>query len=374
MTIFHLPDLGEGLPDAEISQWHVKEGDRVKVDDPLVAMETAKAVVDVPSPHSGKIVKLHGQKGDIIPTGDPLVEFELVEEKGKKGATESQDTGTVVGEIEVGEQVVNEQALPVGNGQQGIKATPAIRALAKKSNVDLSTLTPTGPNGTVTAKDIEHAAQRFVEAGPLEPLRGVRRNMALAMQQSHAQVVPVTIVDDADISQWGSQKGFTVRLIQAMVYACQKESALNVWYDGQAMGRRFIKGIHIGLAMDTPDGLFVPVIKNCQDLSATQLESEINTLKQQVRDRSIPPEKLQGNTITLSNFGNFAGRYANPIVVPPTVAILGAGKVREEVVAQNGDPTVKMRLPLSLSFDHRAVTGGEATRFLGHLLEALQKV
>ena len=139
------------------------------------------------------------------------------------------------------------------------------------------------------------------------------------------------------------------------------------------MARRLMEACHVGLAMDTEEGLFVPVIENVQDKTSNDLRDEINTLKQAVKARTIKPEQLRGNTITLSNFGNFAGRYASPIIVPPTMAIIAVGKIREEVRAVNGDPMVRTIMPLSLSFDHRAVTGGEATRFLGHMLESLQK-
>lgn len=367
MKIFNLPDLGEGLPDAEIVKWHVAVGDTIKQDEPLVSMETAKAVVEVPSPYSGSILKLHGKAGDIIQTGSPLVEFEA-----KDSVQQRPDTGTVAGKIEVGDKVVTEQATSISKKPGGVKVLPAVRALAKKLNVDLATISPTGPNGTITADDVKKSHQLLSNAGPLQLLKGVRRQMAIAMAQSHAEVVPVTIVEDADISSWVKTKLFSENVITAMVQAIKKEPALNVWYDGQAMGRRMLSEVHLGLAMDTEDGLFVPVIKNAQDLSKEQIREQINSLKKEVTSRTITPEKLQGATIVLSNFGKFAGRYANPIVIPPMVAILGVGALREEVIAVNGDPSVRSILPLSLTFDHRAVTGGEATRFIGWVKRALE--
>lgn len=365
MKTFHLPDLGEGLADAEIVKWHVSVGDEIKEDEALVSMETAKAVVEVPSPYTGKIKQLHGKVGDLIETGAPLVEFEMLERK---------DTGTVAGKIEVGNEVIQESALSVSSKVSGgVKVLPAVRALAKKLNVDLSTLTPSGPNGTITAEDVKRASEQLSQAGPVEPLRGVRRAMAMAMVQSHAEVVPVTIVDDADIQAWSKNGDYTVRVLQAMVKACQKEPALNVWFDKTALGRRMLENIHIGLAMDTQDGLFVPVIKDAQNKDAKTLREEINQLKQEVNSRQIASDKLHGATIVLSNFGKFAGRYANPVIVPPTVAILGVGALRKEVVVVNNDPVVHDVLPLSLTFDHRAVTGGEATRFLRVMMDELAK-
>lgn len=363
MKTFLLPDLGEGLPDGEITEWHVKEGDDIQADSPLVSIETAKAIVEVPSPYTGKIAKLHGKKGDIILTGSPLVDFTVAARE---------ESGTVAGEIKVGHEVMTEQAMSISSRVQGVKVLPAVRALAKKLNVDLASITPTGADNTITADDVKNASELLTNAPPLEPLRGVRRFMATVMAQSHAEVVPVTVVDDADVSAWVQEKDFTTKVILAIVKACSEESALNAWYDGKAMGRRVFKEVHVGLAIDTIDGLFVPVIRDAQSKTRDQIRSEIETLKNEVRARTIAPSKLQGSTILLSNFGNFAGRYANPIVVPPTVAILGVGSLRKEVLPYEGVPTIRSVLPLSLSFDHRAVTGGEATRFLSLLLRHLQ--
>lgn len=362
MKIFKLPDLGEGLPDAEVVEWHVKEGDTVAVDQLLVSMETAKAVVEVPSPYAGIIMKLHGKKGDVINTGLPLVSFDGEEAPRK-------DTGTVVGKVEVGDVVVKEMPTSIGGGSQ-IKVLPAVRAIAKKMNVDLSTVQATGPDGMITKEDVERAKSSAQSMGPMEALSGVRKAMSSAMQGSHAVVVPVTLFDDADITQWKT-KDFTARLVKAICYACAKEPSLNAWFDGKTVSRRLFDDCHIGLAMDTEQGLFVPVIEKAQNKDSALLRSEIEVLKKDVKARTIKPERLRGNTITLSNFGNFAGRYATPIVVPPSVAIIAVGKVREEVKAIQGDPMVRTILPLSLTFDHRAVTGGEATRFLGYLIENL---
>lgn len=363
MKTFHLPDLGEGLPDGEITKWHVNEGDLIQIDEPLVSIETAKAIVEVPSPFTGKVAKLHGKEGDIIPTGAPLVDFESQEKK---------ESSTVAGEIKVGTEILTEKATPIANALGNKKALPAVRAFAKKMNVDLTRVIPSGPDGTITMEDVKKAKENLADSGPLEPLKGVRRHMAMIMAQSHAEVVPVTVVDDVDITAWAKDKNFTVRVIKALVKACEEEPALNAWYDGQAMGRRLHSQVNMGLAVDTAEGLFVPVITDAGSKSPDELRSEIEKLKQEVKDRTISPQKLQGASIVLSNFGKFAGRYANPIIVIPTVAIIGVGVIREEVVPVNGEPQVRSILPLSLSFDHRAVTGGEATRFLAALMKYLQ--
>lgn len=369
--IFKLPDLGEGLTEAEIVEWHVKAGDEANVDQPLVAVETAKAIVDIPSPYQGRIGKLYGEAGDIIHVDDPLVEFET--EGADPRPQPREDSGTVVGKVEAGKEVVQETATRVGQAPTGIKATPAVRALAHRLDVDLSIVTPTGADGMVTAADVQRVAKILAEVGPLEPLRGVRRTMARAMATAHAEVVPVTVNDDADIHAWRPQEDITLRLIRAIVAACRAEPSLNAWYDSHAIGRRVLKKIDLGIAVDTADGLFVPVLRDAGNRTPADLRQGLNTIKEGVRERKLPPEELRGYTFTLSNFGTFGGRYANPVVVPPTVAILGAGRLYEAVVPINGKPEIHRRLPLSLTFDHRAVAGGEATRFLMVAIKDLEK-
>jgi pyruvate dehydrogenase E2 component (dihydrolipoamide acetyltransferase) len=367
MNTFNLPDLGEGLPDAEINEWFVKVGDTVTVDQPLVSMETAKAVVEVPSPESGVVAQLFGEKGDIIKTGAPLCAFE-----DDKKATA--DAGTVVGNILSSDETISEDFIVGGNNtrQAGrAKATPKVRAYARKLNINLNDVKGTGPNGMVLLEDIDKQSHPLKEG--FEPIKGVRRAMVKTMEASHKDVVPVTLFDDADISAWGEGEDITVRLIQAICAAAKAEPALNAWYDKINMARRLFSEVNLGLATDTPEGLFVPVIHDAQNLDKASLRGEINRYKTEVAERQVAPKNLQGSTITLSNFGKFAGRYASPIIVPPSVAILGVGRLREGVVSDNGEAVIHRMLPLSLSFDHRGVTGGEATRFLGAVLNSLEK-
>ncbi|WP_131783048.1 dihydrolipoamide acetyltransferase family protein [Legionella gresilensis] len=369
MNIFNLPDLGEGLPDAEIHEWFVKEGDTVKADQPLVSMETAKAVVDVPCPQDGVIAKLYGKPGDVLKTGTPLVAFEAT-------AAAKADKGTVVGNLEESHDV-SEDNFTIGASKTNTtraKATPTVRMLAKKLSVNLATLLGSGEHGMITREDVERAASNQTQLPEgFEALRGVRRTMLNSMIQSHRDVVPVTIFDEADIHAWTSESDITVRLIAALTEACQLEPALNAWFDTLHNARKCFKEMHLGLAMDTEDGLFVPVIHQANTLSATELRKQIDEYKETVRERSVPADNLKGATITLSNFGKFAGRFASPIIVPPTVAILAVGRLYEAPVVDNGKVVAHRMLPLSLSFDHRAVTGGEATRFLGAVIKALQQ-
>lgn len=381
MIIFNLPDLGEGLPEAEIVEWFVKEGDSVKTDQVLVAMETAKAIVEIPSPHTGTIHKLYGAEGDIIHTSDPLIEFEaeVSDQQAETVENTSSESTSVVGEIPVDQQKISEQAQSnSGNAFVGVKATPAVRALARRHDIDLTVVTPSGPDGTIKASDIERVVKIYAKVGKLQPLKGVLRTMAKTMAQAHAEVVPVTIIDDADIDSWhghsvnGVKPDVTVRLIQAIVHACKVEPSLNAWYDSHSIGRRLLDQVHLGLAVDTKDGLFVPVINDAGQYSADQLRDNVAEIKTLVANRTIKADKLRGNSITLSNFGSIGGRYANPIVVPPTVAIIGAGRCFDRVVLEDGEVLNHSILPLSLTFDHRAVTGAQAAKFMQQLIAHLQ--
>ncbi len=447
---FYLPDLGEGLPDATIVEWHVKEGDSIKLDAPLVSMETAKAVVDVPSPYTGKVTKLHGATGDVIETGAALAEFEpdpnakqraeaeatghhhgpkkaatpepkkvVASDEGgeieSEGKADREDEGTVVGAMISGSHVHVEQASSVG----GVKAVPAVRALAKKLKVDITRVRPSGADGVVTMQDVKNAAANGSAAlgsaparaapasagrhlapelpqpepartatslagkpvrtappsvqasGQPEQLKGVRRNMARVMADAHANVVPTTLVDDADLHAWIGKQDITARLIRSIVAACKAVPALNAWFDGKNLTRTLHPHVDIGIAVDTDDGLFVPALRNADVLDGAGIRAGIKRLRTQVEDRTIPSSELSGYTISLSNFGMFAGRYATPVVVPPCVAIIGAGKLSHDVVAVMGGIEVHRRMPISITFDHRAATGGEAARFLKALLDDL---
>ena len=369
MNIFNLPDLGEGLPDAEIHEWFIKEGDTVTVDQPLVSMETAKAVVDVPSPQAGTVEKLFGKPGDVIKTGQPLIAFADVN-------APRIDKGTVVGSLEESHDISADNfIIGSGDNKQRAIATPIIRMLAKKLKVNLDTLEGTGEHGLITKKDVEQEAERLSQPPEgYEVLHGVRRAMLNSMIQSHQNVVPVSLFDEADIQSWDAQSDITVRLIKAIQYACSKEPALNAWFDTIHGARKCFNEVHLGLAMDTDEGLFVPVIHDIAQHSDKALRDIINDYKVKVQQRTIHSDQLKGATITLSNFGKFAGRFASPIIVPPMVAILAVGRLYQApVVNSEGSIEAHYLLPLSLSFDHRAVTGGEATRFLGALMESLEK-
>ena len=308
--------------------------------------------------------------------------------------------------------VHTEQAIAVG----GVKAMPAVRAMAKKLGVDLSRVRASGADGAVTMQDVKQAAadgsargtttaaparttapvvaaasvanpQRTAlsatgkpmrtqppgvsVSGQPEQLKGVRRNMARVMADAHAKVVPTTLSDDADVHAWTPGNDMTGRLVRAIVRACKTVPAMNAWFDGEKLTRTLHPHVDIGIAVDTDDGLFVPALRNADLLEAGTVRESINRLRAQVEDRSIPPSELTGYTISLSNFGMFAGRYATPVVVPPCVAIVAAGRARHQVTPVMGGFESHKVIPLSVTFDHRACTGGEAARFLKALIDDL---
>lgn len=363
MTRFTLPDLGEGLQDAEIINWHVSEGDHVTADQPLVSVETDKAVVEIPAPRSGSIVRLLAQPGDIVPVGSVLLEYST-------GLPE--DTGAIVGDLhkEPGgskstgskdEDVIPPSAQTV---RSRAKAAPAVRRLAETLGVDIRRVMPSGSNGAITSSDVHAAAGATVGTGRTEKLAGIRRAMAIRMEMAGRQVVPATLHDTADLGNWSELTDIFPKLVFALIKAIRSEPALNVSYDAAVQQRTVHDTINIGIAVDTPGGLVVPVLKDAGSIPPPRLKDRIGALVRAVHDRTVEPEDLRGGTITLSNFGTLGGRYANLVVVPPQVAILGAGRIY-------GIPPC---LPLSLTFDHRAVSGGEAARFLTSFIAGIESV
>lgn len=367
MKYFKLPDLGEGLQEAEIVEWHIKAGDTVKADQLLVSVETAKAIVDIPAPYDGVVAKVYGAAGEILHVGEPLLAYE------GEG-----DAGTVVGRLDGGGASAQEDSFCVGAAASSRehlapRATPAVRQLARQLGVELSSVQSASADGLISRADVEAAAQSAADKLGGEKLRGVRRSMALNMARSHAEVVPVTLYGDADLHRWGQARDPLIRLGKAIAAACAVEPVLNSWFDGKTLSIRQHTQLDLGIAVDTPDGLFVPVLRNVGERSADDLKEGMARLRADVKARSIPPQEMMGATITLSNFGTMFGRYASPIVVPPQVAIVAAGGIRQEPVAWQGEVVIHPILPLSLTVDHRAVTGGEAARFLKALVTALEE-
>ncbi len=456
--IFKLPDLGEGLPDAEVVRWLVNEGDTIAIDQPMVEMETAKAVVEVPSPVAGVVAKFYGQAGDVIEVGAPLVEFGGTATSSAASSTPAKeapaekaaDSGTVVGAVEVGNTVVAETSSAVvkalarklkvdlsqvtGTGTNGqitqadvkaakvsgqaapkaaaeapvvgtdtsnplaYKASPAVRALARKLGVDLGTCATSGRKGSITRDDVEAAGKGIktpvtqtpvlsqadlnaplskgyptLVSGQPETVRGVRRAMAMGMSHAHSTIVPTTLVEDVDISAWPKGTDSLARYVRALVVAAKQVPALNAWFDGEKYERTQHTNVNVGIAVDSEAGLYVPVVHKADEMGMAGVRARVQDLRQKIESKTLKQEDQQNGTITLSNFGSIAGRYGTPVVSPPQVAIMGTGRFRKELkLTESGIENAKM-LPLSLTFDHRACTGGEAARFLAAVMEDLAK-
>ena len=361
MTAFNLPDLGEGLREAEIVTWHVGAGDHVVVDQPLLSVETDKAVVEIPSPKSGRVAHVLARVGDRVAVGSPLLTFE-------EGA--HADTGTVVGKlIDVIPAPVSQRAPAAVLSRT--QAAPAVRARARELGVELSRIKPSGIDGTITLADVETAAQPA--ASGQEALRGVRRIMALNMIRAGREVVPATLLDEADVEIWIDGEDITLRLIRAIAAACKAEPILNASFDSATLSVRSNIDIDLGLAIDSKDGLLVPVLRNVSRSAPESWRQQVEAAKIGVKERSLSPRQLRDPTITLSNFGTLAGQHAALVIIPPQVAILGAGRIRDGAVRNGTAVVMHRKLPLSLTFDHRAVTGAEAARFLRTVIIDLEK-
>jgi 2-oxoisovalerate dehydrogenase E2 component (dihydrolipoyl transacylase) len=385
VSVFKLPDLGEGLSEAEIVRWHVKVGDHIEVDAPMLSVETAKAVVEVPSPVTGRVSRLHAQPGDRLEIGAPLIEF--------ASDTVSADSGTVVGQMPVASdgESAGSPALAADHLSltARVRAVPAARALARSLGVELAHLVGSGRNGLITLDDVmavglpsrastskmhPAAPQRPIdETGDVEVLRSLRRTMAQSMALSRDSVMECSVFDDADLHAWRAGSDYTGRVLRAITAGVRAEPVLNAWFDAQSQSRTLFEHIDVGIAVDTSDGLLVPVVRQVQKRSPSELRAELDRLKRAAGDRTIAGEELRNFTFMLSNFGTMAGRYATPVVVPPAVAILGTGRVRPDVVAVGDRIEIHLRMPLSLTFDHRVVTGGEAVRFLAAVIADLEQ-
>lgn len=406
---FKFPDIGEGLTEGEIVRWLVKEGDEIKEGQPLVEVETDKALAEIPSPKTGVILKILAKEKEIIKVGQVIVVFG---EKGEALApappAKPKSVG-VVGELEeapaeaLGVQARAEAAKPAFVSPHAL-ATPAVRALAKELGIDLDKVKGTGLEGRVLEKDVRLAAEG--KEKPVEevkrptkvkkydlygyvdriPLRGVRRSIAKAMVKSKYTAPHVTTMDEADVTElWkirekekktAEKKGIKLTIlpfiIKAVIAGLKEHPYLNATLDDENEEIFVKKYFNIGMATDTPEGLMVPVVKNAGDKSILRLAEELTQLSEKARNRSIDLADLKGGSFTITNYGALGGIYATPIINHPEVAILGVGKIKDMPVVRDGKIEVRKILHLALSFDHRVVDGGEAARFLNTVIARLE--
>ena len=414
---FCLPDLGEGLEEAELVEWCVNVGQRVRENDVLAKMETAKALVEVPSPRDGVIAQLHGKPGQAIKVGTPLVTYKeetpAAQEPAPPRATggngaareEREDAGTVVGNL----------ATHAESEERAGKApaAPAVRRLARELGVNLEQVTGTGIGGRITASDVRAAvdpapaheppatAKREVAeklphvAGPSAvaetdriPFRGVRRTIAEHLRHSVSNAIHYTVMDEADVSSLDELRrklmgasNEKISFLPFVAFAvCRVLSGrfgprlrrLNCSVDDQAQEIIQHRPVHLGIATDTDSGLMVPVIRNADRMGVLEISRHIAQLAKAARERTISPGQLSGSTFTISNFGALGGRFGTPIINYPETGILAMGRAREGVVVRRGMLGVGKLLPLSLSADHRVIDGATAATALARIIELLQ--
>ena len=330
-----LPDLGEGLTEGEIARWLVSEGQDVAEDDPLVEIQTDKTTVEIPSPAAGKVTQILVEEGKVVPVGTVLVVI------GGDGAPvhKSTDRGS-------------EPQTRSG------KATPLVRKIAQELGVELDSLAGTGPQGRITEGDVRAAASP--REGRREPLRGVRRLIADHMARAHREVPAVTWVEECDFSNV-DLKLLVATTLKACAEALQEFPELNARLEGDEIV--YLDRYDLGVAVQTEQGLVVPVVRDCDSRSVDELQSELEHLADAARAGTLTPEELRGSTFTVTSAGKLAGLFQTPIVNHPEVAILSVGRIAERPVVRDGNIVVAPVAYVSVTFDHRVVDGARAAEF-----------
>jgi pyruvate/2-oxoglutarate dehydrogenase complex dihydrolipoamide acyltransferase (E2) component len=335
---FKLPDLGEGLTEGEVARWLVAEGQEVAEDDPLVEIQTDKATVEIPSPFGGLVLKILVAEGTVAPVGAELI---------------------VIGQP--GEEVSGSPAPTPPSADTGrVQATPVVRRIAQELGVDLAGVAGTGSGGRITEDDVRASASGGSPDGRREPLRGVRRVIAEHMARAHREVPPVTWVEECDFEDIPLD-----RVLATVVKACAESLVefpeLNARLDRDAIV--FLERYDIGVAVQTDDGLVVPVVRAAHEKSLDELAAEIATLADAARAGSLAPEQLRGSTFTVTSAGKLAGLFQTPIVNHPEVAILSIGRVAPRAVVREGEIVVRATGTVAITFDHRVVDGARAAAF-----------
>jgi pyruvate/2-oxoglutarate dehydrogenase complex dihydrolipoamide acyltransferase (E2) component len=326
-----LPDLGEGLTEGEVARWLVSEGQDVAEDDPLVEIQTDKTTVEIPSPAAGKVTQILVEEGKVVPVGTVLVVI------GGDGA--------------------QPQPKPPPPETKG-RATPLVRKIAHELAVDLDSLTGTGPQGRITEEDVRGAAGP--REGRREPLRGVRRLIAEHMTRAHREVPAVTWVEECDFSNVDVK-----RLVATALKACseslQEFPELNARLEGDEIV--YLDRYDLGVAVQTEQGLVVPVVRDCDKRAVDELQSEVDRLAEGARAGTLQPEELRGSTFTVTSAGKLAGLFQTPLVNHPEVAILSIGRIAQRAVVRDGNVTAAPIGYVSVTFDHRVVDGARAAEF-----------
>ena len=397
---FVLPDLGEGITEGEVRKWLVKKGDAVEEHQNVLEIETDKAVVEVPSPKKGIVLKINKEEGDIARVGEVLMtiaeEGETAQAPPEASPPGKRESVSVVGVVPEEEEEAatgrkKESVSVVGSvpeeeegEEEEVLATPSVRKYAKELGVPIGKIKGSGPSGSVTAEDVRKAAEKARTPAAIhgvedrEPLRGLRRTISRNLTLSQRTTAFVTGMDEVDITElWDLRERekesladqkvhltFLPFFIKAVIHALAEHPYLNASIDLEREEIVIKKYYHIGIAVDTPDGLMVPVIRECNKKTIIELAAELQELSVKARDRKIKLEEMKGGTFTITNYGHFGGTFATPIINYPESAILGTGKISEKPWVKDGQIMIRKILPISLTFDHRVTDGVDASRFL----------
>ncbi len=354
---FKLPDLGEGLTEGEIARWLVAEGQEVAEDDPLVEIQTDKTTVEIPSPAAGTVARILVGEGEVVPVGTVLVVI------GEDGAVPEEQPRA---EPAPSASDVSEGQSP-GRAPEGrVRATPLVRRLAQELGIELSSVEATGPQGRVTDEDVRRAAAAEGlslgqgQEGRREPLRGVRRLVAEHMARAHAEVPSVTWVEECDFGN--VDLGRLVPLtLKAVAETLPEFPELNARLEADEIV--YLDRYDLGVAVQTEQGLVVPVVRGCDRASADELAAEVERLAEAARAGTLKPEELRGSTFTVTSAGKLGGLLTTPIVNHPEVAILSVGRVAERPAVRDGEVTVRPIGYVSVTFDHRVIDGARAADF-----------
>jgi pyruvate/2-oxoglutarate dehydrogenase complex dihydrolipoamide acyltransferase (E2) component len=340
-----LPDLGEGLTEGEISRWLVSEGQDVAEDDPLVEIQTDKTTVEIPSPAAGKVTRILVGEGEVIPVGTVLVVI---------GG--EPDGGSAPAEAAPAQEAARTppSAPSAGRG----RATPLVRRIAQELGVDLDTLSGTGPQRRITEDDVRAAAAP--SEGRREPLRGVRRLIAEHMARAHREVPAVTWVEECDFSN-ADLKLLVATTLEACAASLQEFPELNARLEGDEIV--YLDRYDLGVAVQTEQGLVVPVVRDCDKRPRDELDAEVERLAESARAGTLKPEELRGSTFTVTSAGKLGGLFQTPIVNHPEVAILSIGRITARPVVRDGEIVAAPIGYVSVTFDHRVVDGARAAEF-----------
>jgi pyruvate dehydrogenase E2 component (dihydrolipoamide acetyltransferase) len=347
---FRLPDLGEGLTEGEVARWLVAEGQQVHEDDPLVEVQTDKATVDIPSPYEGTVLRILVAEGEIVPVGTTLV---LIGEPGEE-VPEARSTAP-------GDAATT--ATPVAPAAAvRVSATPLVRKIAQELGVDLATVTGSGPGGRIGEDDVRAAALRVGAAseGRREKLRGVRRIIAEHMARAHAEVPSVTWVEDCDFEHVDLER-LVATVVKASAESLVEFPELNARLEGDEVV--YLDRYDVGVAVQTEQGLVVPVVRAVDAKSVDEIHAEVERLAASAREGTLTADEVRDSTFTVTSAGKLAGLFQTPIVNHPEVAILSVGRIAERPVVREGAVVARKTGTVAITFDHRVVDGARAATF-----------